>query len=65
VLNVEVLVELCEALVNELSPVVRDYSVGYPVLANDVFPRESLDLFGRNVCERFSLNPLGEVIYRD
>jgi len=64
VLDVKVVVEFGEALVNELFAVVRDYGVGYPVSANDVSPKESLDLFGCNVCEWFSFNPLGEIIHR-
>ena len=34
------------------------YGVRYPVPTNDIFPEESLDLFGCNVCEWFSFNPL-------
>ena len=63
-LDVKVVVEYGEALVNELTSVVCDYNVGYPVSVNDVSPKESLDLFGRNVCEQFSFNPLGEIIHR-
>jgi len=61
-LDVEVLVELRQAFVNELSPIVCDDSVWYVVSVNDVFPDETFDLFGHDVCEQLSCNPLGEIV---
>ena len=61
-LDGEVSVKLYQAFVNELSPIVCDDSVGYATLANDVFPDETLDLFGRDVREWLNFNQLREIV---
>ena len=46
--NVQIAVEVSEALVYELATIVGYDCVGDPVAADDVFPNEALDLVDRD-----------------
>jgi len=48
VLDFEILIKLCQSLINKLSAIVDDNCVWYTITANDVFPHESLGLLGRD-----------------
>jgi len=51
VLDIEVPVELHQAFIDELSTIISDNGMWYAIYANNVSLDESLNLFGRDVCE--------------
>jgi len=61
-LDAQVVIEGLQASVNKLSTIISDYCVGDAELANNASPYEILDVFGRDGCKGFGLDPFGKVV---
>ena len=52
-----------EGLAIELKTVVRDEGTRDSESSDNIFPNKFLGIHIPNICQRFSFNPFGEVIY--
>ena len=61
-LDAQVVIEGLQASINKLSTIISDYCVGDAELANNASPYEILDIFGRDGCKGYGLDPFGKVV---
>ena len=54
-----------EGFTIKLKTIIQDEGMGDPKPSDNIFPNKSLGIHVLDICQWFSFNPLGKVIYVD